>query len=245
MAGQWCHTLMSLCERSDLSQLTLLAWADALPARKLLRRRQAWCAQCYAEWRAANEPLYLPLLWTLNVVTVCPAHRCALVTQCPYKDCGAELRWLAWRTHPGWCSRCGRWLGVMEPDGAGRMGDGGHIVVNSEESALADLTMEALAWSREEEASPPRKGVACGLSRLIEERADGNVSAFARQVAVPKVTLWGWATGTNTPSFWRAIELCRAAGVGPGALMNGKVVNTLMTIETLGRRAGFGSHSVG
>jgi TniQ len=240
MARQWCHALMSLCERSDLNQLTLLAWADALPARKLHRRRQAWCAQCFAEWRAVDEPLYLPLLWTLDVVTVCPAHGCALVTRCPYRDCGAQLRWLGWRTHPGWCNRCGRWLGAIGPDGAGRMRDDCHSAQDGEESALAALAVEALAWSRNGGASPPRGGVARGLSRLIEERADGNISAFARQMAVPKVTLWGWATGRTRPEFGALLQLCRQAGVAPSSLLYGWVVNTPVTIETLRRRAGTG-----
>jgi hypothetical protein len=86
----------------------------------------------------------------------------------------------------------------------------------------------------------PRGGVARGLSKLIEERTDGNVSAFARQVAVPKVTLWGWATGQTRPEFGALLQLCRQAGVAPSALLNGCIANTSVINETLERRAGMG-----
>lgn len=74
MASSLVDALEKLTKRKDLRFLTLLPWAELLPSRKLLRRHRAWCSQCFEEWKQNEQNIIEPLLWSLEVVKVCPNH---------------------------------------------------------------------------------------------------------------------------------------------------------------------------
>jgi len=99
MAKNLVEMLEGLTLRNDLRFLTLLFWADVLPKRGLLRRTRAWCPACYHQWRTKGQAVYEPLLWTLQVVAICPDHQQHLVFQCPH--CQRQLPLLAWQSRPG------------------------------------------------------------------------------------------------------------------------------------------------
>jgi hypothetical protein len=63
MALEFVQTLERLTLRDDLYYLTLLLWAEVIPARGLLRRIRAWCPSCYEEWQTNSQTVYEPLLW--------------------------------------------------------------------------------------------------------------------------------------------------------------------------------------
>lgn len=81
------HTLLSTLEELTqvrcLDLLTALPSADVIDCRHLLRTTRAWCSSCYEGWRSSGPPVYEPLLWMLQVVTVCPDHRQSLDSLCP------------------------------------------------------------------------------------------------------------------------------------------------------------------
>ena len=98
-AADFVRALESLTCRPDLRYLTLLPWADVLPAQGGLQRRpRAWCAQCLCMWQADAKPLYEPLLWTLKPVTLCTLHQQALCFLCPF--CKRQNGILDPRTRP-------------------------------------------------------------------------------------------------------------------------------------------------
>jgi hypothetical protein len=41
----------------------------------LMRGLAAWCPVCLTSWEQAGQAVYVPLLWTLEVVKFCPFHR--------------------------------------------------------------------------------------------------------------------------------------------------------------------------
>jgi TniQ len=73
-ALDWSSTLTQLTMRENLRDLTLSSWARNMPFRGLLRATPAWCPVCYHEWRRGGLPSYQPLLWMLQVATVCLWH---------------------------------------------------------------------------------------------------------------------------------------------------------------------------
>ena len=83
-AADFVRALETLTGRRDLSYLTLLTWSRVLPSHSLLRRCRAWCESCLHAWREANQPIYEPLLWALQAVTICPHHRRILRQACPH-----------------------------------------------------------------------------------------------------------------------------------------------------------------
>ncbi|TEB10646.1 TniQ family protein [Pelotomaculum propionicicum] len=111
MATSWVSALESLTLRNDLRFLTMLTWAEVLPAVGLTRKWKAWCPTCFEEWRMAEQPIYDPLLWTLQVIKVCPYHRQYLQLKCPYCN-QDDIPLLTWRSRPGYCPKCEQWLGI-------------------------------------------------------------------------------------------------------------------------------------
>ena len=107
-AADFVRAMETLTGRRDLSCLTLLAWRRALPGHSLLRRCRAWCESCMYAWREANQPIYEPLLWTLQAVTVCPSHHRILRQTCPH--CERQIGPLDSRSRRDRCSRCGQSL---------------------------------------------------------------------------------------------------------------------------------------
>ena len=81
LAQEWAQTLERLTLRTNLRFLTLLPWATVLTQQRLLRCTRAWCPDCFMEWQATGIPIYEPLLWNVNAVSVCPRHRRALLEQ--------------------------------------------------------------------------------------------------------------------------------------------------------------------
>ncbi len=110
-ARQTVETLEQLTANRNLRFLTMSPWAHVLDLQGLFRRDHAWCPACYEDWRRTGHVIYEPLLWALDVVTVCPIHRRPLHLQCPNPGCQKLARVLSARSRPGYCPWCGCWLG--------------------------------------------------------------------------------------------------------------------------------------
>ena len=132
-SSAWVQALEQLTLRSDLRFLTMLTFADVLSSRGLLRCTQAWCPACYEKWREADQVIYQPLLWALEVIQVCPHHGLRLQLRCPYADCGQAPSALAPRSQTGFCPKCERWLGNSAPYESNRS------VVRSRRAGMAAL----------------------------------------------------------------------------------------------------------
>jgi TniQ len=196
MASDWANVLALLTSRNDLSQLTMFAAANAISHRDLLQSTRKWCSTCYSEWQQQHTPIYEPLLWSINGITVCPKHYCLLEKRCQH--CLSYLPWLAWRSRPGYCSFCDRWLG-----NAGTTNQ-----IEGKDIYIAEMTGNFLAYISSTSASVSRDVFVKSLSDLISVITEGNVAAFARCLELPKVTLWELVQGRFPPSLPFLFRLC-------------------------------------
>lgn len=115
-ARLWVSVLEELTQFQRLDLLTALPWADAIDRVHLLRTNRAWCSSCYESWRSSGHPVYEPLLWMLQVITICHHHRQPLDSTCPV--CGRTQYVFSSKSRPGHCSRCQSWLGRVHEAGA-------------------------------------------------------------------------------------------------------------------------------
>ncbi len=109
LAVEWSATLEGLTMRPDLHLLILRSWLGDLPSRGHLRTKPTWCPLCYTEWREQERPIYQPLLWMLQLATMCPRHQVRLEDRCPH--CQKHQSILTLKTAPGHCTQCHTWLG--------------------------------------------------------------------------------------------------------------------------------------
>ena len=112
-ARRWIIAVETATDRRDLRLLTLTPLKQVFCKQSLFRNTQAWCPECFQEWRRTGEPIYLPLSWHLRMVTICLKHRQPLDTVCPH--CGEGFGPLFAKSRPGCCSRCWRWLAEAAP----------------------------------------------------------------------------------------------------------------------------------
>ncbi|MEP0901887.1 helix-turn-helix transcriptional regulator [Nodosilinea sp. FACHB-13] len=62
---------------------------------------------------------------------------------------------------------------------------------------------------------PSREKLAKGLSKAVSHFADGNTAGLARQLGVPRNTLWLWCNGKNHPTLGSILDICQKVGVNP------------------------------
>ena len=211
VAASWSEVIGQLNGRSDLRELTFHLWANQLPARGLLRWIPGWCPACYTAWQENGQALYHPLLWMLQVVTVCPRHRCFLTERCPH--CQQRQSVIAAKTQPGYCTQCTRWLGTplasnKDPSITDERFNWQEWVIGCiEELYLSSVAFGALPW-----ANLPQ-----GLEVCREAMGDGR--SLARLTNLPYSVFWPWSHGKQTPSFKRLLEFGYVLDVTPLQLL--------------------------
>lgn len=204
MAWEWSSALEHLTVRSDLRYLTLWSWAHGLPQRGLVRKSPAWCPACYQEWQDEQHPLYQPLLWMLQAVTICPRHKRQLEEQCPF--CHKRLSAIATQSRPGFCTQCLMWLGspqkteqLHELDLEGR--DWQKWVVNAiNDFFQASISLSSFPWER----------LATSLAACFAARSEEKSSLIRSHILHQ-----AWFDSSNTPSFMRLLELGYALNISP------------------------------
>ena len=205
MASELARALSELTAHKQLQHLTMLRWSNVFPSRSLMRSTRAWCPQCYMEQYKERGETWELLLWTINVVQICPTHQRLLNTVCPH--CNQTNPPLAWRSRSGYCYKCEKWLGnlssTLSPDSKS----------NSEVELewmiwTANAIGELLATAPSLSSNPSQVRVANGLSTCVKLFADGNIAEFARLIQVPRNTVWLWCNGKNLPQLDTLVKLC-------------------------------------
>jgi len=205
----WVHLLMSLTLQQGCYFLTMLPWAQVLSPRNLIRRKKAWCPLCYVEWRRHNLRLYEPLIWSLEVVTVCKYHQCPLEMRCPH--CNRDSFFLAPYARPGYCSYCELWLGEVSEQGFKCS------VVDDEyrwQYWIAGEVGGMLAAAPHVDASLQKEKFAEVVEMCLDE-AYGNVSAVSRKLRVSRRTIRDWRQGAQVPQLDTLLRLCSILEISP------------------------------
>lgn len=219
-ASNMVEALAYLAERSDLSLLTLLPFSELFSHKKLLRRNKAWCSRCFETWNEATSPIYEPLLWCLESVSLCHLHGQYLQSCCPYPDCGRVSPQLAARSQPGYCPWCQRWLGAPFH----WMGSIPSYWVNEEwrqQHWVAQMVGEVLAQAKVLSLLPQRENAVSILSAYVSERMQGKQAQAARQLGLTASTLHQWLIGKKKPQIRNLLQVCSSLDISLLALLNG------------------------
>lgn len=203
IATDWARGLESLTARNDLKFLTMLPWVKVFTQRNLLRSTRAWCPSCYEDWRLNDKAVYEPLLWTFRDVEVCLNHQRRLRSQCQH--CARNLPWLARCGRPGYCSKCGEWLGTSFYEPSTDLAIPDHelqwqtwVVKNLEEIIMAATHLP----------SPPKERMAKAISLCIDQTTEGIMNRFACLIGKRKNTVWGWQHGKTQMPIDDLLRIC-------------------------------------
>ena len=217
-AADFVRALETLTGRRDLSCLTLLTWRRVLPGHSLLRRCRAWCESCMYAWREANQPIYEPLLWALQAVTICPYHRRILRQAGP--RCERPIGPLDSRSRRDRCSRCGQ---SLVPNGIDPFSDS--RTLPSEELAWASWVASALGEllaAAPQITCPPERGLLAQTIRLCVDRVcAGNVSTLAQLVHVGRGAVRDWQREKTTPGLTLLLNMAYRLGISLRDLLLG------------------------
>ncbi|HEY9696296.1 MAG TPA: TniQ family protein [Trichocoleus sp.] len=205
MALSLASALEKLSGQINLHLLTLAPWSELMPSRRLLRRNRAWCSFCYETWRITEHIIYEPLLWSLDAVKVCPLHHCLLCETCSH--CHQKNLPLAWHSRPGYCSKCHDWLGLQP-------GNSVNNLKNCTEDELRELAWitnsvgDLLASTPSLPLSFTKEILAQAFRVHVNLASNGNVAEFARQLQLPRNTVWLWCNGKNLPQLDTLVQVC-------------------------------------
>ena len=209
LARDWAQVLERLTLRSDLQFLTLLPWTTVLTQQRLLRLTRAWCPDCFIEWQASGQPIYEPLLWHVNTVSVCPRHQRTLLERCPNPDCHATLPVLASFLRPGYCSKCSRWLGVVtQSSNLSQKSDLWHWQV-----WVAERVGELLSHNMRLTTTPHLKNIPNLVIAAREQVADGSMQNLEKRLQLSRRTVNAWRSGKQIPQMESLLRLCYCCGV--------------------------------
>jgi len=231
------HVLEQLTGRSDLAVLTMLIWANVLPPRGLLRPHRAWCPRCYAEWRLRGQTIYEPLLWSLDVITVCPQHRLKVRNRCP--SCQSHLLPLEAQSCPGYCEHCGQWLGSDSERCAAEPRESCQDV--SREVWVATVIGELLAYAPSITLPPTRDRLAMVVSAYVDRAGGGTNAALARLLSCSKYTIRDCCRGEQLLQLGTLLKLSETTSTAspksvPGCGMLVRVAATLASTSVIIRR---------
>ncbi len=180
-----------------------------LPNWGFLRTAPVWCPACYQQWQEQEQPVYQPLLWALQAVTVCLHHRQPLVEQCPF--CQKKQSAIGARTVPGHCTQCGRWLG-RQPTTEGGVDDEEFTWQQWVTSAIEELSFASMAFG-----SLPWDSLAVGIDACV--KAVGGTRQLGRIAGVPNVLFSNWRNRQRLPSLNYLLQVGYALDLSPLQLM--------------------------
>lgn len=216
VALEWSSILERLTARPSLNLLTLHHWIGDLPSRGHLREKPSWCPVCYTEWRKQNTPLYQPLMWLFQIVTICPRHKRQLQDHCPH--CQKHQSIIARETFPGHCTQCNAWLGtdldsLQEQEIDGKTLEWQEWVISTlEELRVANSLTSALSWER----------FFASLEICINER--GGCSKLTELTGIPRTSFYLWlgrmqCSRNYSPSLEMILGFCYTCNLSPLDIM--------------------------
>lgn len=208
-AHTWAAWLSEETGVGNLDGLTLSRWADVLPASGLAPLRGRWCPHCLKGDREQGKQPYFRLSWDVAPVSVCYRHKTQLVDTCPHCQ-KPHVRHHGAVVVPGWCTRCGGFLGDAPAEPA-----------SPEAMWVARQVGDLIADQASFEALPAKENIGVSLAALILKLDGGRYVSFARRIAVSKSSVHGWLNKGVVPSLGGYLQVALHAGIPLTKLMRG------------------------
>ena len=225
-ALEWSTLLERLTGRPDLHLLTLQWWIGDLASHGHFKKVPVWCPLCYAEWKEKHLPIYQPLLWQYQVVTMCSQHKGPLDERCPH--CRKTQSVITANQSPlGACTQCGAWLGTRadaqsEPMSYEEVLWQQWVIRALEELLVANLSSGPLQWEH----------FFTGLTICLQEH--GAYSRLERLTGISRSLFYRWPGRPRTPrlstlshpyipSLETILEFCYACDVTPLQVMTNQL----------------------
>jgi len=208
-ARTWAAWLSELTGVGNLDALTLSAWSAVLPSRGLAPRRSHWCPHCLREDKESGSPPYFRLSWEVGPVQACYRHKVALVETCPHCN-EVHVRHHGGIVVPGWCTRCGGFLGDAD-------------TIPAEPPALwvARQVEDWIAHQMNTSGMPEATTVLATLDALILGLDAGRYASFARRIGQAKSTVHGWLKKGGQPSLVAYLGMALHAGLSLDHVIRG------------------------
>lgn len=209
-------TATALCQLTScqsVADTTMLKWKSILSASQLLRKTKRWCPSCYAGSIREEEPVYDPLIFAFDSVSSCPWHSAPLSEMCP--ECKSQLPMLTSRSRPGYCSKCGEWLGKATTERE-------HIGV-SKQDPVVDLIGELLIHGPSIVDPPTRQGFMMKLAECIDKTAGGSINTFAHFVGIWSGAIRRLVAGESKPRLEILFRICSKVNIPILDLLSGAV----------------------
>ncbi len=206
-AVKWVHALEVATTRQELQYLTLLPLRYLVPGR-LFRRRRAWCALCFEQWRLAGRIVYEPLIWSIEVSANCRLHARSLDHTCSH--CACTLNPLGVFSRPGYCERCGSWLGIS---GGGRSRERPGPPTGEDGAWISTQVGDLLAMLPFIDPVGAREAFRKSLAVYLDQLTAGNVAAMAEYIRCPPSILRNWLAGTTVPTLENLLRTCRSLNI--------------------------------
>ena len=176
--------------------------------RTLFHRHRAWCSPCFEQWRENGQTVYEPLLWAFKVSSHCRVHQQPLSHSC--HRCKRKLNPLGVFSRPGYCERCGCWLGALYVD----EDRSEFISTDGEDQAWSSIHVESLlAMLPRVDPAAVRESLRGSLIVYLEHIADGNVLALAEYIQCPRSILQNWLDGATVPRLENLLRTARSLNV--------------------------------
>jgi hypothetical protein len=200
----WVEALEALTKRQDLRFLTLLPWANVLSMRATKRQSRVWCPKCFAEWRRNGHGIYEPLLWSLELVTVCSYHERYLDSRCP--NCQKTQSFPTAHIQPGYCVFCNHWLGV--PNAMELLNGEFNQRDFTWQIWVTETIGELLAIAPYLKEFPTRDMLIKVTSTYLEQVTGRELWPFARKIHVNTDRLSSWIQGKSIPPLTLILQFC-------------------------------------
>jgi len=196
----------------DLHRLTLQGLVNVFRPHLIIRRTKAWCPECYASWRCSGVTIYEPLIWEISALQVCPVHGCLLADACP--TCGGSFHSLSPYIRPGYCARCGSWLGRNKAIQRG---------VTDREICHAQEILAIMKVLQEDGLLAESKARRDFLSDFVS--AHYGYDCDPREIFHPYVFPWREELGRHIRNdrLQAKLEVCRIHGLSLSQLLRGRV----------------------
>ena len=212
-ALQAVEILSGLTGRKDLQSLTLLPFREVLSPRSSIRKTVAWCPLCLSDRLCSGRTIYLPLVWQLDVVSVCPTHKDSFLEHiCP--RCGKTHFQLCRKSPPGYCPKCGAWLGIenfKKPRHS--------VAVTDLDRTIAKQTNALIQCVVAGSCSPCRNVLRRNLRLILDKSFNGGVTAFSRAARMHHNSLSDLVFGTARPGIDSLMRISLATGIEAAKLV--------------------------